>query len=167
MNGLLHSDQPTEMAAARLTACLGAAPDQRAAAYTELTALAHGDAADATTGIATATLHVGGLEGEALEDEAKLAERLGTFGTVLAVTLRREAGSTPEARTATVAAALDELRAEGSVPMLDGWRDEAFAIRTSFFAPAALTVERAAAGLFGAPAYGVFVTGYTRRCFSP
>ena len=49
-------------------------------------------AADVTTGLATATLHIGGLEGEALEDEAQLAAKLGTFGTVLAVTLRREAG---------------------------------------------------------------------------
>ena len=32
---------------------------------------------------------------ETLEDEAKLAERLGRFGTVLAVTLRREAGRAP------------------------------------------------------------------------
>ena len=41
-----------------------------------------------------------------------------------------------------------------------GWRDEQFAIRPSFFAPAELTVERSAAGLFGCPAYGVFVVGY-------
>eukprot|EP01045_Picozoa_sp_COSAG04_P007230 COSAG04_NODE_373_length_15636_cov_4.260732_7_plen_157_part_00 len=77
------------MALARLKQSLTGPADRRAAAYAELTALAHGDAADATTGLAGATLHVGGLEGEALEDEAQLAERLGTFGTVLAVTLRR------------------------------------------------------------------------------
>ena len=76
------------MAAARLVTSLAGAADQRAGAYSELTALAHGDAADATTGLSNATLHIGGLEGEALEDEAMLAERLGTFGTVLAVTLR-------------------------------------------------------------------------------
>ena len=75
----------------RLKQSLAGAPEQRAAAYTELTALAHGDAADVTTGLATATLRIGGLVGEALEDEAKLAERLGAFGTALAVTLRREA----------------------------------------------------------------------------
>ena len=40
-------------------------------------------------GILTATLHVGGLEGDELEDEAKLADRFGCFGTVLATTLRR------------------------------------------------------------------------------
>ena len=79
----------TKMALARLKQSLTGPADRRAAAYAELTALAHGDAADATTGLAGATLHVGGLEGEALEDEAQLAERLGTFGTVLAVTLRR------------------------------------------------------------------------------
>ena len=49
------------MAAARLEASLAGAADQRAAAYTELTALAHGDAADATTGLATATLRIGGV----------------------------------------------------------------------------------------------------------
>ena len=41
------------MATARLTASLGSTADQRAAAYTELTALANGDAADETTGIAS------------------------------------------------------------------------------------------------------------------
>jgi hypothetical protein len=42
------------------------------------------------------------------------------------------------------------------------WRGgrEQFTIRPPFFAPAELTVERAAAGLFGCPAYGVFVVGY-------
>ena len=47
------------------------------------------------------------------------------------------------------------------MPMLAGWRDEAFAVRSSFHAPPMLHVERAAAGLFGVPAYGVFVNGYT------
>ena len=81
--------------------------------------------------------------------------------TDAAVTVRAEAGSTSEARTSAVSAAITDLRAGGSVPMLDGWRDEDFAIRESFFAPTSLIVERAAAGLFGAPAYGVFVTGFT------
>ena len=76
------------MAAARLAASLGGAAEQRAAAYTELTALAHGDAPDATTGLATATLHVGGLAGE-MEDEMLLAELFSKWGRVLAVTLRR------------------------------------------------------------------------------
>jgi hypothetical protein len=44
--------------------------------------------------------------------------------------------------------------------MLEGWRDEQFAIRPPFSAPAELTVKRAAAGLFGCLAYGVFVVGY-------
>ena len=37
--------------------------------------------------LATA-IHVGGLEGDELEDEAKLATLYGRFGTVLAATLR-------------------------------------------------------------------------------
>ena len=113
------------MACARLAASLsGGSADQRAAAYTELSALARGDAPDTTTGLATATLRIGGLEGEALEDEAKLVERLGRFGTVLAVTLRREAGRAPwalltyadpsEAERALEGAAAPELGAESA-----------------------------------------------------
>ena len=48
------------MACARLAASLsGGSADQRAAAYTELSALARGDAPDTTTGLSTATLHAG------------------------------------------------------------------------------------------------------------
>ena len=46
--------------------------------------------------------------------------------------------------------------------MLRGWRDEPFAIRPSFAAPARAVVERAAAPLLGAPAYGVFCTAYVQ-----
>ena len=107
------------MAAARLVASLGNGADQRAAAYTELTALAHGDAADATTGLATATLHIGGLEAEALEDEAKLAERLGAFGTVLAATLRkrREAGKESWALVTYAEAAESERALAGAAEL--------------------------------------------------
>ena len=109
------------MAAARLAQSLGAAADQRAAAYTELTALAHGDAPDTTTGLATATLHIGGLEGEALEDEAQLAAKLGTFGDVLAVTLRerREAGKVSWALVTYAEAAESERALEGAAAELD------------------------------------------------
>jgi hypothetical protein len=53
-----------------------------------------------------------------------------------AVTLRAEAGADARGSTVAVARVLDALRAEGSVPMLGGWRDEQFAIRPSFFTPA-------------------------------
>ena len=108
------------MACARLQQSLAGAPEQRAATYTELTALAHGDAADATTGLATATLHIGGLEGEALEDEAKLAERLRAFGTVLAATLRkrREAGKVSWALVTYAEAAESERALEGAAAEL-------------------------------------------------
>ena len=108
------------MASARLAQGLSAAADQRAAAYTELTALAHGDAPDATTGLANATLHIGGLEGEALEDEAQLAAKLGTFGDVLAVTLRerREAGKVSWALVTYAEAAESERALEGAAAEL-------------------------------------------------
>ena len=106
------------MASARLAQGLSAAADQRAAAYTELTALAHGDASDATTGLATATLHIGGLEGEALEDEAQLTERLGCFGTVLALTLRREAERGSWALVTYAEAAESERALQGSAAEL-------------------------------------------------
>lgn len=76
------------------------------------------------------------------------------------VTLRTEVGSSVQERSDAVARVLNSLRNEGSIPMLEGWRNEQFAIRSSFNAPTELTVERAAAGLFGCPAYGVFVVGY-------
>ena len=108
------------MASARLKASLGGAADQRDTAYTELAALADGgDApADAATGLSNATLHIGGLEGEAAEDKVKLAERLSTFGTVLAVTLRREAGESPWALVTYAAAAEMEAALEGAAAEL-------------------------------------------------
>ena len=99
--------------------CITGAADQRAAAYTELTALAHGDAPDATTGLATATLRVGGLADAGLEDEAKLAERLGAFGTVLAVTLRLEAERGSWALVTYADAAESERALEGAAAELD------------------------------------------------
>ena len=65
-----------------------------------------------------------------------------------------------EERSAGLAALFERLRLTGAVPMLDGWRDEPFAVRKAFNAPAACIVERAAAPLLGLPAYGVFATGY-------
>ncbi|KAL3773984.1 hypothetical protein ACHAW5_000584 [Stephanodiscus triporus] len=104
----------------------------------------------------------GAVVGRVLEQSADALSRHPEVFSVTddAVTLRAEAGANASERTVAVARVLDALRAGGSVPMLDGWRDERFAIRASFFAPTELTVERAAAGLFGCPAYGVFVVGY-------
>ena len=56
---------------------------------------------------------------------------------------------------------LESIKEADSIPALRGWRDEDFAVRESFHAPPKLIVERAAAVLFGVPAYGVFVNGYT------
>ncbi|KAL1511258.1 hypothetical protein AB1Y20_006067 [Prymnesium parvum] len=63
-------------------------------------------------------------------------------------------------RSAAVSRVLNALREEGAVPMLRGWRDEAFAVRPSFYAPPRLVVERAAAPLFGLPSYGCFTNGF-------
>ncbi len=56
---------------------------------------------------------------------------------------------------------LQAIQAADSIPALRGWRNEEFAVRESFHATPKLIVERAAAVLFGVPAYGVFVNGYT------
>lgn len=64
------------------------------------------------------------------------------------------------ARTARVAEVLEALRAQRTVPMLTGWRDEPFAVRPSFYTPPTLVVERAAGPLFGLPAYGCFTNGF-------
>ncbi len=55
---------------------------------------------------------------------------------------------------------LQTMREADSIPALRGWRDETFSVRESFHADPLLYVERAAAVLFGVPAYGVFVNGY-------
>ena len=65
-----------------------------------------------------------------------------------------------EKRSAAVDSVLRALRADGSVPMLQGWRGEAFAVRPSFYAPPRLIVERAAGPLFGLPSFGCFTNGY-------
>lgn len=65
-----------------------------------------------------------------------------------------------QARTLAVGRVLRTLRDEGNVPMLYGWRDEAFAVRPSFYAPPALVIERAAGPLFGLPSFGCFTNGY-------
>lgn len=76
------------MAASRIGALLAGDKEQRDAALTELAALSNGDDADMTTNMSVASIHIGGVEGE-LEDEARLADAFGRFGTVLAVTLRK------------------------------------------------------------------------------
>ena len=64
-------------------------------------------------------------------------------------------------RSQAVNEILLDLRQQNTIPALQGWRDELFAVRESFHASPALFIERAAAVLFGVPAYGVFLNGYT------
>lgn len=64
-------------------------------------------------------------------------------------------------RSEAVREFLESMRTHDTIPALTGWRDEPFAVRETFHSPPELIVERAAAVLFGVPAYGVFVNGYT------
>ena len=97
------------------------------------------------------------------------AEQLARFSSVFSVTddavvLRDDpawaANDLVAARSRAVATVLSELRSEALIPELKGWRDEDFAVRTSFYGAPSLLLERAAAPLFGATAYGVFVNGF-------
>lgn len=65
------------------------------------------------------------------------------------------------ARSRVVEEVLQSLAASQEVPALQGWRNEPFAVRRDFYSPPELIIERAAGVLFGAPAYGVFLNGYT------
>ncbi len=76
-----------------------------------------------------------------------------------AVTLRADL-KTPAARTDAVAEVLADLRAQGRI---DGWRDEPYPVSTGFYDDPLLTIERAAAVLFGTMGYGVNLNGYVRR----
>ena len=97
------------------------------------------------------------------------AEQLSRFEerfevTETSVRLRDESawvdGDLVSLRSAAVAACIEQLRDDDSVPSLRGWRDELLAVRRSFHSPPSLLIERAAAPLIGAGGYGVFVNGY-------
>jgi Domain of unknown function (DUF4743) len=66
----------------------------------------------------------------------------------------------PDARTAAVAEAMQQLRSDGHVP---GWRDELYPVAASFGADPMFLVERAAAPILGIKGYGVHVNGFVRR----
>lgn len=105
--------------------------------------------------------------GQALGSVSPLAaEVLATFPEVFSVSPGKDGavelvagGDSLEARSEAVANVLARLRASGRVPMLAGWRDEAWPVKADFDAPAALVVERAAGALFGVRAYGCHVNG--------
>jgi 8-oxo-dGTP pyrophosphatase MutT (NUDIX family) len=112
-------------------------------------------------------LYVGGeVLGRVLE---KPAEQFARFPSVFdvteeAVVVRDDPAWAQDdlvaARSQAVAGVLSDLRAEEQIPELKGWRDEAFAVRASFYGAPSLLIERAAAPLFGATAYGVFLNGF-------
>ncbi|MGH6931004.1 MAG: DUF4743 domain-containing protein [Dongiaceae bacterium] len=61
-----------------------------------------------------------------------------------------------DSRSQAVDGVLRRLRDDG---MVAGWREEAFAVATSFHGPPLFQIERAATPLFGVLAYGVHVIG--------
>eukprot|EP00746_Dinoflagellata_sp_MGD_P026070 gnl/MRDRNA2_/MRDRNA2_161450_c0_seq1.p1 gnl/MRDRNA2_/MRDRNA2_161450_c0~~gnl/MRDRNA2_/MRDRNA2_161450_c0_seq1.p1 ORF type:complete len:291 (+),score=60.49 gnl/MRDRNA2_/MRDRNA2_161450_c0_seq1:28-873(+) len=70
-------------------------------------------------------------------------------------------GDSLEARSEAVAAVLQELRQSGRVPMLRGWRDEAWPVKAAFDAPVGFYIERASGALFGVRGFGSHVNGLT------
>lgn len=78
--------------AAHLVTLLGEGPAERKEAFEALEARAARGlqgGSSSSRGIHATAIHVGGLEGEELEDEANLERLFGRFGTVVATTLRR------------------------------------------------------------------------------
>ncbi len=65
----------------------------------------------------------------------------------------------PEARTRAVAAALDRLVADGTIPRL---RREMYAVSESWGRPVLMEMDRAAVPFFGITAYGLHVNGFVR-----
>jgi len=65
-----------------------------------------------------------------------------------------------EARSVAMAGVLQKLRAQGLVP---GWRDELYPVGRGFDRPQLLSMERAAAPLFGVLTYGVNVNGLVQH----
>lgn len=62
-------------------------------------------------------------------------------------------------RSRSVAKVLHCLR-DNSI--ITGWRDELYPVVSSFYEPAVLLIERAAASFFGIKAYGVHINGFVR-----
>ena len=93
-----------------------------------------------------------------------LADRLRGFPGVFAVdgdSVRIvDALAAFESRSRAVGDAILRLREEGWFP---GWRDEAFAVATSFHAPPLLQIERGAARAFGVRCYCVQLNGIVDR----
>ena len=78
--------------AAHLVTLLGEGPAERKEAFEALEARAARGlqgGSSSSRGIHATAIHVGGLEGEELEDEAKLEKLFSRFGMVVATTLRR------------------------------------------------------------------------------
>lgn len=65
--------------------------------------------------------------------------------------------NTVEKRTESMAVILSNLRDEG---IIQGWRDEMYAVSKSFYDAPYMLVERAAAVQLGIKAYGIHVNGY-------
>jgi len=92
-----------------------------------------------------------------------LADLVAPFGdvfrvTVDAVTLNPDLDDI-ERRTAAMDRVLRELAEAGVV---GGWRDEPYAVKTTYAATPLMRMERAAVPLFGVRAYGVHMNGYVR-----
>lgn len=66
----------------------------------------------------------------------------------------------PEARTQAVAAALDRLVADGTLPRL---RREMYAVSESWGRPVLMELDRAAIPFFGITAHGLHVNGFVRK----
>lgn len=122
----------------RITTAIGGDKGQRESAYVALSTLAQGDNPDVAAIVGSATLRISGTLGE-LDDESSLADFFGKFGSVLAVTLRREDagsralltfGEAEQARSAVAGSrvsgvqvdAVDLQEALGSSSMCDAMR---------------------------------------------
>lgn len=90
------------------------------------------------------------------------AKELDRFQQVFKVTkdsIDLIAGDSMETRSEAVAGVLQELRNEDKVPMLRGWRDEAWPVKATFHSDPALVIERAAGSFFGVRGFGCHING--------
>eukprot|EP00435_Cladocopium_sp_Y103_P065679 s51_g27.t1 len=97
--------------------------------------------------------------GLVLPQAAKQLQRFPEVFEVTETSVELLAGNSVETRSEAVAAVLQQLREEDAVPMLRGWRDEAWPVKGSFHQPPALVIERAAGPFFGVPGFGCHING--------
>lgn len=83
------------------------------------------------------------------------------FSFYFRVMFKREF-ETYELRTQKLEETLKDMKNKKLFVALDGWRNEKYDVKSNYYSPSLLKIERSAVGLFGILAYGCNINGYIK-----